>query len=64
MNENCDMGKCVYPKGEVRVLPEYGGNNSIVCHYCYEHIMLYRERYHPQQERPEWESLKVYDPGE
>jgi hypothetical protein len=64
--EGCDMEQCGTTTGELRVLPETGENNSIVCRSCYEGIMAYRRREFPNVVRygidPKWETLNVYIP--
>lgn len=67
-NPNCDGGRCLSDKGEVRVLPTGGDSNAILCRVCYSYEMHFRRErnasvLHPvctPFDLPEWETLKVY----
>lgn len=66
-NPNCDGGRCVSPKGEVRKLPTGGDSNAILCLSCYANEMRYRRERNRdlspdcQFDLPKWETLKVYE---
>ena len=65
-NPNCDGDQCAADSGEVRVLPECGEGNSILCRSCFDHSIAYRRDRNQgldascRFDLPAWESLKVY----
>jgi len=68
-NNSCDNTLCLISDGEVRLLPDGGGGNLILCRACYQHEINfrgYRNRNLEAGEQfptPEWKALEVYGPG-
>jgi hypothetical protein len=63
-NYNCDGGRCVRDRGQIRVLPTGGDANALLCHACFNHEMAWRRERIKEgipYELPKWEELKVYE---
>lgn len=52
----CDQGH--ETQSEIRALP-FANGNLLLCRRCYIKEMNYRRLYHPNMDRPSWESLRV-----
>lgn len=65
-NNYCDSDKCVSATGEVRVLPQAGNGNSILCRACHAYELRWRKDRNrelssdAQYTLPAWESLAIY----
>lgn len=68
-NYGCENDKCVNSKSEIRVLPTGGDSNALLCRACFNHEIIYRKHRNKDLgtafkfKIPDWNDLKIYDPG-
>lgn len=65
---SCDGSGPHSASGPPRVLPTGGGGNLILCRRCYHREIAFRRRRIREDgvdfDLPDWDQLRIYDPGE